>query len=49
MEDTQGKVVSQSDFDSWIQQQQQDFAVIQKAVPSYAPYYFSDNPVTKGS
>jgi cytochrome c oxidase subunit 2 len=48
MADSSGKVVSQSDFDSWIQQQQQDFAGIQKAVPSYAPFYFPD-PLTKGS
>ena len=48
MSDSSGKVVSQSDFDSWIQQQQQSFSEIQKAVPSYAPFYFPD-PLTKGS
>lgn len=48
MSDTEGKVVSQSDFDTWIAQQQQDFAVIQKAVPSYAPFYFPE-PTVKGS
>lgn len=48
MIDTQGKVVSQSDFDTWITQQQQDYSVIAKAVPSYAPYYFP-LPLTKGS
>ena len=48
MADSSGKVVSQSDFDSWIQQQQQSFTDIQKAVPSYAPFYFPD-PLTKGS
>ena len=48
MADSSGKVVSQSAFDSWIQQRQQDFTEIQKAVPSYAPYYFAD-PLTKGS
>lgn len=46
--DGESKVVSQSDFDSWISQQQQDFAVIQKAVPSYAPFYFPE-PTVKGS
>jgi cytochrome c oxidase subunit II len=48
MSDSQGQVVSQSDFDTWIAQQQQDYAVIQKVVPSYAPYYFP-LPLTKGS
>ncbi len=48
MADSSGKVVSQTDFDSWIKQQQQDFTDIQKAVPSYAPFYFTD-PLTKGS
>jgi cytochrome c oxidase subunit 2 len=48
MSDTEGKVVSQSDFDTWIAQQQQDYAVIQKAVPSYAPFYFPE-PTVKGS
>ena len=50
MSDTEGdsKVVSQSDFDSWIAQQQQDYAAIQKAVPSYAPFYFPE-PTVKGS
>ncbi len=48
MADSSGKVVSQGEFDSWIQQQQQDFSEITKAVPSYAPFYFPD-PLTKGS
>jgi len=48
MSDTEGKVVSKSDFDTWIAQQQQDYAVIQKAVPSYAPFYFPE-PTVKGS
>jgi len=48
MSDAEGQVVSQSDFDTWIAQQQQDYAVIQKVVPSYAPYYFPV-PLTKGS
>jgi cytochrome c oxidase subunit 2 len=48
MTDAEGQVVSQSDFDTWIAQQQQDFATIAKAVPSYAPYYFP-LPLTKGS
>ena len=48
MSDTEGQVVSQSDFDAWIAQQQQDYSVIAKAVPSYAPYYFP-LPLTKGS
>ena len=48
MADSSGKVVSQDEFDSWIKQQQQDYTEIQKAVPSYAPFYFPD-PLTKGS
>jgi cytochrome c oxidase subunit 2 len=48
MTDSEGRVVSQSEFDAWIAQQQQDYAAIQKAVPSYAPYYFPE-PLTKGS
>ena len=48
MTDSEGQVVSQSDFDSWISQQQQDYAAIQKVVPSYAPFYFP-LPLTKGS
>jgi len=48
MSDAEGQVVSQSDFDTWIAQQQQDYAAIQKVVPSYAPYYFPV-PLTKGS
>jgi cytochrome c oxidase subunit 2 len=48
MSDAEGQVVSQSDFDTWIAQQQQDYAAIQKVVPSYAPYYFP-LPLTKGS
>ncbi len=48
MSDSEGQVVSQSAFDTWIAQQQQDYAAIQKAMPSYAPYYFP-LPLTKGS
>jgi cytochrome c oxidase subunit II len=48
MADSQGQVVSPSDFDTWIAQQQQDYTAIQKAVPSYAPFYFP-LPLTKGS
>jgi cytochrome c oxidase subunit II len=48
MADSGGQVVSQSDFDTWIAQQQSDFATIANAVPSYAPYYFP-LPLTKGS
>jgi cytochrome c oxidase subunit 2 len=48
MSDAEGKVVSQSDFDAWIAQQQQDYAAIQKVVPSYAPFYYPA-PLTKGS
>jgi cytochrome c oxidase subunit 2 len=48
MADSGGQVVSQSDFDTWIAQQQADFAPIASAVPSYAPYYFP-LPLTKGS
>ena len=48
MVDSEGQVVSQSDFDTWIAQQQTDFETIKNAVPSYAPYYFP-LPLTKGS
>jgi len=48
MTDSEGQVVNQADFNTWIAQQQQDFAGIAKAVPSYAPYYFP-LPLTKGS
>jgi cytochrome c oxidase subunit 2 len=48
MADSEGQVVSQSDFDTWIAQQQTDFATIANAVPSYAPYYFP-LPLVKGS
>jgi cytochrome c oxidase subunit II len=48
MADSQGQVVSQSDFDTWIAQQRQDYAAIQKVVPSYAPFYFP-LPLAKGS
>lgn len=48
MADSSGKVVSQSEFDTWIQKQQQDYAAIQKVVPGYAPYYYP-LPLTKGS
>jgi len=48
MSDTEGRIVSQAEFDSWIAQQQQATADIQKVLPSYAPYYFPA-PLTKGS
>jgi cytochrome c oxidase subunit II len=48
MADSSGKVVSQGEFDTWIQQQQQDYAEIKKAVPGYAPFYYP-LPLTKGS
>ena len=48
MVDSEGQVVNQSDFDTWIAQQQKDFAPIASAVPSYAPYYFP-LPLVKGS
>ena len=48
MSDTEGQVVSQNDFDSWIAQQQKDFAEISKAMPSFAPFYFPE-PTVKGS
>jgi cytochrome c oxidase subunit II len=48
MADSSGKVLSQSEFDTWIQNQQQDYAAIQKAVPNYAPYYYPE-PLTRGS
>jgi cytochrome c oxidase subunit 2 len=48
MSDSEGQVVSQSDFDTWIAQQQQDYVAIQKVVPSYAPFYFP-LPIAKGS
>jgi cytochrome c oxidase subunit II len=48
MADSSGKVVSQGEFDAWIQQQQQDYAAIKKAVPGYAPFYYP-LPLTKGS
>jgi cytochrome c oxidase subunit 2 len=43
-----GQVVSQSDFQSWIQQQQSQNSESQKALPSYAPVYFPA-PTVKGS
>jgi cytochrome c oxidase subunit II len=48
MADSDGQVVSQSDFDSWIAQQQADFDSIAKAVPSYAPYYFPEPKLKAG-
>jgi cytochrome c oxidase subunit 2 len=35
-----GRVVSGSQFASWIQQQQQQFAPIQKSLPPYSKTYF---------
>jgi heme/copper-type cytochrome/quinol oxidase subunit 2 len=43
-----GQVVSQSDFQSWIQQQQSANSESQKTLPSYAPVYFPA-PTVKGS
>ena len=48
MADSDGQVVSQSDFDTWIAQQQKDFEVISKVVPSYAPYYFPEPKLKAG-
>jgi len=48
MADTEGRVVSGSDFNSWIKQQQATFAEIGKSLPSYAPSYFPE-PLTKGT
>jgi cytochrome c oxidase subunit II len=48
MADSSGQVVSQSDFDTWIAQQQADFATIAKAVPSYAPFYFPEPKLKAG-
>ena len=48
MADSNGQVVSQSDFDAWIAQQQKDFEVISKVVPSYAPYYFPEPKLKAG-
>ena len=46
MYDTQGKVVSQSDFATWIQQQQADEGDLK--LPPYAPVYFP-SPRVKGT
>jgi cytochrome c oxidase subunit 2 len=46
MADTEGKVVSQSDFATWIAQLQKDNGNI--AVPPYQPYYFP-SPRVKGA
>jgi cytochrome c oxidase subunit 2 len=48
MADSVGQVVSQSDFDTWIAQQQADFDTIAKVVPSYAPYYFPEPKLKAG-
>ena len=48
MADSDGRVVSQSAFDTWIAQQQKDFEVISKVVPSYAPYYFPEPKLKAG-
>jgi hypothetical protein len=46
MSDTNGAVVSQADFATWIAQLQKDNLGI--PVPSYAPYYFP-SPRVKGT
>ena len=48
MADSSGAVVSQQAFQTWIAQQQADFAEIQQYLPKYAPFYFPE-PLTKGS
>jgi cytochrome c oxidase subunit II len=48
MADSSGQVMSQSDFDTWIQKAQLDYGAIKKAVPPYAPHYYP-LPLTKGS
>ena len=42
MFDTNGAVVSKSDFASWIAQQQQQFAPASKVLPPYSKTYFPD-------
>jgi hypothetical protein len=37
-----GRVVAPSQFATWIQQQQQQFAPVQKSLPPYAKQYFPD-------
>lgn len=37
-----GRIVSQSDFTSWVKQQQQNFAAVAKYLPPYARTYFPD-------
>jgi cytochrome c oxidase subunit 2 len=37
-----GRVVAPSQFTTWIQQQQQQFAPVQKSLPPYAKQYFPD-------
>ncbi len=46
MSDTEGKVVSQAEFASWIAQLQKDDADVK--LPPYAPAYFT-SPIVKGS
>jgi cytochrome c oxidase subunit 2 len=46
MSDTNGAVVSQADFATWVAQLQKDNLSI--PVPSYAPYYFP-SPRVKGT
>ena len=48
MADSSGKVVRQGEFDTWIQEQQQEYETIKKAVPDYAPHYYP-LPLTRGS
>jgi cytochrome c oxidase subunit 2 len=47
MSDSEGRVVSQQDFVSWVNQQQQASADIQKFLPPYSPIYFP-TPLVKG-
>jgi cytochrome c oxidase subunit 2 len=48
MSDSQGKVVSQAEWQSWISDQQAAFKDTIKYLPKYAPFYFAE-PLTKGA
>jgi cytochrome c oxidase subunit II len=47
MQDPNGRVTSQQEFDAWVKQQQHDQQDLQPLLPSPAPYYFP-KPLTKG-